>query len=98
MNSRDRLLITLNHREPDGVPLDLGSTQVTGIHVVAYRRLREALDLPPVEPTICDAIQQLTLPDDDVIEKLGVDVRSSTRCSNSNSSFGKWHCHNSQML
>jgi uroporphyrinogen decarboxylase len=75
MNSRERLLTTLNHREPDHVPFDLGSTQVTGIHVVAYRNLREYLGLPPVEPQMCDAIQQLALPNDDVIEKLGVDVR-----------------------
>lgn len=75
MNSRERLLITLNHQEPDRIPLDLGSTQVTGIHVVAYRNLREALGLPPIEPMICDMVQQLALPDDDVIERLGIDVR-----------------------
>ena len=75
MNSRERLLTTLAHREPDRIPFDLGSTQVTGIHVVAYRRLREHLGLPRVEPYLCDAIQQLALPDADVIERLGVDVR-----------------------
>lgn len=69
------MLTTLNHREPDRVPFDLGSTQVTGIHVVAYRNLRQALGLPPVEVQLCDSIQQLALPDDDVIERLGVDVR-----------------------
>ena len=37
MNSRERLLTALNHQEPDRIPLDLGSTQVTGIHEVAYR-------------------------------------------------------------
>ncbi len=75
MNSRERILTTLDHREPDRIPFDLGSTQVTGIHVVAYRRLREYLGLPRVEPRLCDVIQQLAQPDDDVIEKLGVDVR-----------------------
>ena len=75
MNSRERLLTALAHREPDRIPFDLGSTQVTGIHVVAYRRLREALGLPPIQPRLCDTIQQLALPDDDVIEQLGIDVR-----------------------
>jgi uroporphyrinogen decarboxylase len=75
MNSRERLLTALNHREPDRIPFDLGSTQVTGIHVVAYRRLRPHLGLPKTEPKLCDVIQQLALPDDDVVEKLGVDVR-----------------------
>jgi uroporphyrinogen decarboxylase len=73
--SRERLLATLAHQEPDRVPLDLGSTQVTGIHVIAYHRLRQALGLPPEEPQICDVIQGLALPDADVIERLGVDVR-----------------------
>jgi uroporphyrinogen decarboxylase len=75
MNSRDRLLATLNHQEPDRIPFDLGSTQVTGIHVIAYQNLREYLGLPKVEAQICDEVQGLALPDDDVIEKLGVDVR-----------------------
>lgn len=75
MNSRERLLCTLNHREPDRIPLDLGSTQVTGIHAVAYRHLRDALGMPPTEPQLCDTIQQLASPDEDVVERLGVDVR-----------------------
>ena len=75
MNSRERLCAALDHREPDRVPFDLGSTQVTGIHVVAYRRLRDYLGLPPLEPRLCDTIQQLAWPDDDLVEKLGVDVR-----------------------
>ena len=75
MNSRTRLLTALDHREPDRIPFDLGSTQVTGIHVVAYCALREALGLPPVEPVLCDTIQQLALPDDDVIAALGIDTR-----------------------
>ena len=33
------------------------------------------MGLPLIEPRLCDAVQQLALPDDDVIERLGVDVR-----------------------
>jgi len=75
MNSRERVLTTLNHQEPDRVPFDLASTQVTGIQVKAYQRLREALDLPPVEVQCYDYIQQLAWPDDDVMQRLGVDTR-----------------------
>lgn len=75
MNSRERLLTALSHREPDRVPLDLGSTQVTGIHVVAYHHLRESLGLPCVQARLCDEIQQLADPDEDVVARLGVDVR-----------------------
>jgi uroporphyrinogen decarboxylase len=37
--------------------------------------LRQALGFPPVDVQLCDSIQQLALPDDDIIEWLGVDVR-----------------------
>ncbi len=75
MNSRERLLTALDHQEPDRVPYDLGSVQVTGIHVVAYQAWRAALGLPPVDPHLCDVVQQLAAPGDDLIARLGVDVR-----------------------
>ena len=37
MNSRERVLSALNHREPDRVPFDMGGTVVTGINVKAYQ-------------------------------------------------------------
>lgn len=75
LTSRERVLKTLAHQEPDRVPLDLGSTQVTGINLQAYQRLRAGLGLSPVEPQICDYIQGLALPDADLLQRLGVDVR-----------------------
>jgi uroporphyrinogen decarboxylase len=64
------------------VPLDIGSTQVTGIHIVAYQNLRQALGLDPGPggahghvPLLCDTIQQLALPNDSLLGRLGVDVR-----------------------
>ena len=75
MNSRQRLLVALSHQEPDRVPLDLGATQVTGIHQRAYQAFRQELGLPAGEPTVCDYIQGLPLPDEDLVVHLGVDVR-----------------------
>ena len=40
MTPRERTLAALDHREPDRVPFDLGATNVTGIHRVAYDALR----------------------------------------------------------
>ena len=76
MNSRERILTTLNHKEPDRVPFDMGGTVVTGINVKAYAALRDYLGLPPVEPTIVDVVQQLAQVDEDVVDRLGVDVRN----------------------
>ncbi len=76
MNSRERTLLALNHKEPDRVPLDMGGTVVTGISVKAYRKLRKHLGLPEIEPEIVDIFQQIAKVDDDVLEKLGVDVKN----------------------
>ena len=76
MNSRERVLTTLNHKEPDRVPFDMGGTVVTGIQAKAYLRLRQYLGLPEKEITIIDILQQLALVDDDVMQRLGVDVRN----------------------
>jgi uroporphyrinogen decarboxylase len=75
MNSRERILTTLDHREPDRIPFDLGSCQVTGIHVVAYQNLRQALGLPEVKIKMCDAVQQLASIDDDFGQRLDIDTR-----------------------
>lgn len=75
MDSRQRVLTSLDHREPDRVPFDLGSVQVTGIHVTAYRNLRQALGLPETPVEVCDVIQQLATPDEDIVERLKIDTR-----------------------
>ncbi len=75
MTSRERVLAALNHTEPDRVPFDLGSTQVTGIHQAAYHEVRRAVGLPPDEPQICDYIQGLALPSSDFMEYFQVDTR-----------------------
>ena len=49
MNSRERVLATINHQQPDRVPLDLGSTICSTITAKAYARLRAYLGIP-VEP------------------------------------------------
>jgi uroporphyrinogen decarboxylase len=76
MNSRERVLTALNHQEPDRVPFDLGGTVVTGIQAKAYARLRQHLGLPDRGIKIIDVLQQLAQVDDDVMDRLGVDVRN----------------------
>lgn len=73
--ARERLLMALDHREPDRVPLDLGSTQVTGIAAGAYQNLRRYMGLPDAPTVWSDVIQQLALPGEDLLERLHVDTR-----------------------
>jgi uroporphyrinogen decarboxylase len=75
MTSRERLLKTLEHEEPDRVPFDLAGTQVSGISSTAYQNLRRFLGLPPEEPVWLDVVQQVVIPGEDLMERLGVDTR-----------------------
>ncbi len=75
MNSRDRVLKALNHQEADHVPIDLGGTGLSTIHVTAYQNLRRHLGLSAVEPRVAYLAEQLVLVDEDVAERLRTDVR-----------------------
>ncbi len=72
---RDRLRTALAHREPDRVPLDLGSTQVTSIASRAQRRLRARLGLPEAPGRVSDRVQQLDHVEEDLLRALEVDTR-----------------------
>lgn len=74
MNSRQRVLTALEHREPDRVPIDLSSALATGIHRQAYIRLLECLGLEE-EIEIWDPVSQAARPSETVLELVGADVR-----------------------
>lgn len=88
MTSRERVLSTINHREPDRVPIDLGSTPSSGISAVAYSNLVNHLQLD-INPKIYDVVQQVAQPDDVMIEKFGIDVLDVGRAFNTDDS--KWY-------
>jgi uroporphyrinogen decarboxylase len=75
MLARERVLMALNHEEPDRVPIDLGSTQVTGICCGAYTDLLACLGLSAREIQVVDMVQQLARVDEDVLQALEVDFR-----------------------
>jgi len=74
LNSRERVVSALNHRQPDKVPIDFGGHQSSGIMVQAYRDLRRAIGLPDSPLYIWDFIQQLAMVEKDVLDFFGVDV------------------------
>ena len=84
MNSRERIRRALNHTEPDRVPYDLASTQVTGISRVAYENLREYLAMPARKAELMDVMQQVCFPHDDIMERLKVDTRAACPQVNTN--------------
>jgi uroporphyrinogen decarboxylase len=80
MNSRERLILSLNHLQPDKIPIDLGSSTVTGISAIAYNNLKKYLGIEG--PTrVFDVIQQLANVDMKIIDLLGVDALDINRLS-----------------
>lgn len=91
MNSRDRLLTAMDHREPDRVPFDLGTTFVTGITKVAYRSLLEALgEGQRPDPPLLDPVQQLVVADQDILDRLGTDTTSLSRHLPTRAPVSEW--------
>lgn len=74
MNSKERFKTTLNHRLPEKVVIDFGSTPVTGIHVLAIQKIREYYGLENIPVKVTEPYQMLGEVDVEMMELLGVDI------------------------
>lgn len=75
MNGRERILAVLNRKTPDRIPYDLGGTDCSSVHIIPYKKLRQALSLPVTEPVVCGCLAQLIAANDaDVMGALGCDA------------------------
>lgn len=84
MNSRERILKTLNHEEPDHVPFDLAGTTWTGITKTAFRNLIKHLGYTDEESEWSDVIQQIVIPTEKILTDLGADIRGLFPLTSSN--------------
>ncbi|OGO09032.1 MAG: hypothetical protein A2Y61_07110 [Chloroflexi bacterium RBG_13_60_13] len=75
MNSRERVVLALNHKEPDRVPIDLGATIVSSIVRASYVELMKYLGMPADQIEMLDHVQQLPYLDEPLLERFGVDFR-----------------------
>lgn len=73
----ERLKMALNHKEPDRIPLDLGSTKMSGISIKAYQNFINYKGWQDMDnnPKILDPVQQLALVNEAVLRKISVDTR-----------------------
>lgn len=74
-SSIERVIKALEHKEPDRVPFDLGTTAGSGIHVKTYKRLLKYLgknDIRDIE--ILDKFEKLAIIDDEISDILGIDT------------------------
>jgi len=74
MTSRERILSAIAHKEPDRVPVDLGSTPSSGISAIAYGNVKRHLGMTSGHNRVYDVVQQLAQPEDDILCRFGIDV------------------------
>lgn len=74
MTRRERVLRTIQHKEPDRVPVDLGAMRSTGITAVAYCRLKEFLGIRDGTTQVYDVVQQLAQPEPAILDYVESDV------------------------
>lgn len=74
MTGFDRVAAALEHKEPDRVPLDFGGAEVASINIHTMRRLRRFLGMSE-DVTLDNIVTQTAKMQDDLIERLKVDVK-----------------------
>lgn len=74
MSSQKNLLDTLNHKQPERMVVDFGSTAVTGIHALVVEKLREHFGLEKRPVIVDEPYQMLAHVEEDLREAMGVDV------------------------
>jgi uroporphyrinogen decarboxylase len=74
MTPRERVIAALNHREPDRVPIDLGSTWCSTTTIAFYEKLKQhfQVDSPTV---LMERTMQVCMIDEQILRQLHVDTR-----------------------
>ncbi len=75
MTSKQRVIESLNHREPDRIPIDFGSSFITGIHCSVVEGLRHHYGLTERPVKIGEPYQMLGVVEEDLLDAMGIDVR-----------------------
>jgi uroporphyrinogen decarboxylase len=77
MTSRERVLAALAHRQPDHVPVDLGSMKSSGMVVEGYERLKAHFGLT-AETRLADRMQRIAEIDEPILRALQIDTRGAS--------------------
>jgi uroporphyrinogen-III decarboxylase len=73
-HSRENFKKTINHKQPERLVVDFGSSPVTGIHAVVVEKLREYYGLEKKPVKIIEPYQMLGELDADLIREMDVDI------------------------
>ena len=72
--SRKNFIDSINHRQPDRVVVDFGSTAVTGIHVIVVEKLRNYYGLEKRPVKVIEPFQMLGEIDEELLKAMDIDV------------------------
>ena len=94
MTSRERVRLSINHIEPDRVPIDIGGTGFTGIAASTMHYLRKYLNLEQKLVKVAEPFSMVGITEDDLRQYFNVDViglpTPETRFGYNNTKWGKW--------
>ena len=85
MTSRERVRLAIDHKEADRVPVDIGGTFLTGVHVDEYLKIADYLGLDMELPKVYEQMLMLARPDMLMLSYFGADV---IQLENDSYSFG----------
>jgi uroporphyrinogen decarboxylase len=74
MNSRERIKVALNHKQPDHIAVDFGGHRSSGISAIAYAKLKKSLGITTGDIYVYDMVQQLAIVEPEVMDAVGTDV------------------------
>ena len=74
MTSKERIQCALNHKEADRIPVDFGTTGVSGIHCKVVEGLRKYYGLEDRPVRVIEPFQMLGEVDEDLQKIIGTDV------------------------
>jgi len=75
MNSKQRIRAAIDHQQPDKLPMDFGSSFITGIHCSVVEQLRAHYKLEKRPVKICEPYQMLGEVEADLLDAMKLDVQ-----------------------
>ncbi|RPJ35481.1 MAG: methyltransferase [Verrucomicrobiaceae bacterium] len=75
MTSKERIRAAIEHRQPDQLPIDFGSSFITGIHCSVVENLRRHYQLEPRPVKVCEPYQMLGMVEDDLLDAMAIDTK-----------------------
>jgi len=75
MTSKERVRKVVDHQEADRIPIDFGSSFITGIHCSVVAQLRDHYGLEKRPVKVCEPYQMLGEVEEDLLDAMGIDVQ-----------------------